>query len=488
MKRGMTTTGIALASVLLMPGCAKLAPQEAFEDVAFNVEGRIGKQVQWDMGTEDDLAARAAVRSLLSRQLTPASAVQIALLNNRSLQASYADVGIAQANLVQAGLLRNPVFDGAVTWFNDAGSTPNFAFGVAWSFVDLFRRPKRKAVARSALEEAKLDVARRVLVHAADTHAALIDYVAARQEVHLFRTVVRSARASVDAAAALRKAGNFTELQFEQNQSFLTSAKLEQAQSEARSDEAREKLNILMGLTGKQTSWSAAGQLPDIPRNAVNPRNVERRAVEVSLEIAAARQKLVTLGRQFRLVRKESLLPDVDGGVEYDREVEVERDEDTGAKKKDFRKSFGPTFGIEIPIFDHGQARKAGALLKIRQAEDTLWALAVQVRSAARLSLARYKSTRSTLTYYRKAVLPQAERVLKGMQRGYNAMQESIFQLIAARRQQILAGRQLIQARRAHWIAYVRFQQLMRGSMPGGADTGAADVAAMADAGSGGGH
>ncbi|MDH3579475.1 MAG: TolC family protein [Hyphomicrobiales bacterium] len=485
----MKFLGLGVALSMVVSGCARLAPQEAFDDVAFEVGERIGKRVQWDMGTSDDLAANAGVRSLLSRQLAPASAVQIALLNNKSLQASYAEVGIAQANLVQAGLLRNPVFDGAVTWFNDAGGTPNLAFGVAWSFVDLLQRPKRKAVARSALEEAKLEVARRVIVHAADTHTAFIDFVAATQEVELFRSVVKSARATVNAAAALRKAGNITALQFEQNQSFLTQAKLELAQAEARGAEARETLNVLMGLTGSQTRWSAPNRLPGIAGAAINTHDIERRAVQASLEIAIARQKLVTLGRQFRLVRKQSLLPDVDGGVEYEREVEVEADEETGEKEKTLREAFGPTFGVEIPIFDRGQARKAGVLLKIRAAEDSLWALAVRVRSAARLTRARLETAGKTERYYRKAVLPQRERILQGTQRDYNAMQESIFQLIAAKRQQILAGREFIQAQRAYWIAHVRFQQLMSGALPGAAGEKAVEMAsAGANGGDAGGH
>ena len=481
---------MAAALAFAVAGCARLAPQEAFDDVSFAVGERIGKRVRWDLGSDDDLAARAAVGTLLSRQLTPASAVQIALLNNRALQAAYADVGIAQANLVQAGLLRNPIFDAAIPWSDAAGTIPDLAFGLTRSFVDLLRRPQRKAVAWSQLEEAKLEVIRRALSHAADTHAAFVDYVAALQEVELFKTVERSARASVDAAAALRKAGNFTALQFEQNQSFLTQAKLELAQAEGRAGEARERLNLLMGLTGGQTSWSAPARLPDAPPAAGLPVHVEARAVRASLEIAIARQRLVTLGRQLRLVRKESLLPDVEIGVEFEREVEVEEkdEEEGGIKEFSFRKVLGPTFEIEIPIFDRGQARKAGAFLRIKQAEDALWALAIRVRSAARLARVRLQTAAKTAAYYRRAVLPQAERILRGTQRNYNAMQQSVFQLISARRQQILAGRQNIQAQQAHWIAHVRFQQLMNGTLPG-ADAGAVEMAsAGVDGDDAGGH
>ena len=49
------------------------------------------------------------VKALLGNDLTAEAAVQIALLNNRKLQAVYNRLGIAQADLVQAGLPPNPI-------------------------------------------------------------------------------------------------------------------------------------------------------------------------------------------------------------------------------------------------------------------------------------------------------------------------------------------------------------------------------------------
>ena len=68
----------------------------------------------WNLGTELDAQVDQEVRALLQDTLTVDGAVQVALLNNRNLQALYAELGVAQADLVQAGLLRNPVFDGLV--------------------------------------------------------------------------------------------------------------------------------------------------------------------------------------------------------------------------------------------------------------------------------------------------------------------------------------------------------------------------------------
>ena len=100
--------------------------------------------------------------ALLHDTLTVDGAVQVALLNNRTLQALYAELGVAQADLVQAGLLRNPVFDGAVR-FLLSGGPAKVDLSAALDFLDIFYLPLRKRVAAARFEEAKPQVTGAVL-------------------------------------------------------------------------------------------------------------------------------------------------------------------------------------------------------------------------------------------------------------------------------------------------------------------------------------
>ena len=77
------------------------------------VEERSASKIFWNSGTELDKEAAEKVGSLLKKKLTADDAVQIAMLNNRDLQAVYSDLGVAQADLVQAGLFKNPIFEAA---------------------------------------------------------------------------------------------------------------------------------------------------------------------------------------------------------------------------------------------------------------------------------------------------------------------------------------------------------------------------------------
>lgn len=482
MKQSRTALVVTTVALLTSGCAASLSPDPAFEDVALTVQERTGKRIEWDSGSDEDQRVHSHIDQLLGKPLNAGRAVQIALLNNRELQASYASLGVAQADLVQAGLLTNPVIDGSFLWpYRPEAGAVQTATGIIFNFIELFWKRYKMAVAQSALEEVKLQVSGMVIDHAAKTNLAFIDYVASRQQIELFRKVVASARAGVVSAKAVREAGNSTPLDFEQQQSVLTQAKLDLANAEAASASARERLNVAMGLTGRQTKvWRAPMRLPSAKGSTTLFDSIEQVAVERSIELAAMRQKIITLGYRHKLTRKQSLIPDIGLGVEI---------ETTKEKGEEREYEAGPIFDVTLPLFDQGQAKRARGIMEIRQAQDAYWAMGVRVRSAARLTRAELLTAHKAVMYYQRAILPQQARLLLATTQQYNAMQEDVFRLIRAKREQIQAGRGYIEALRAYWRARSNYQQLKSGRLPDGGG-GPAMVAAAAGGGGGddGGH
>src|ERR1700716_482638 len=78
----------ALLSTLALSGCATFSSDGGMTVVANAVGETLKKDVISIRTTEDAEAARNAVKRLLRRPLTVDTGVQIALLNNRGLQAS----------------------------------------------------------------------------------------------------------------------------------------------------------------------------------------------------------------------------------------------------------------------------------------------------------------------------------------------------------------------------------------------------------------
>lgn len=116
-------------AILLLAGCASFTPDAGFDSVKTSVEERAGMAPRWVRNERDAGEVREAVqRTLTAGPLTADAAVQIALMNNPGLQATYGDVGIAEADLVQAGRLANPGFctaePAAATRSKSSGRSP----------------------------------------------------------------------------------------------------------------------------------------------------------------------------------------------------------------------------------------------------------------------------------------------------------------------------------------------------------------------------
>jgi cobalt-zinc-cadmium efflux system outer membrane protein len=436
-----------------LTGCAGAPKAPGFDDVRREVAARTGRQVEWDRGSADDHAVSARVSSMLAAGLTADGAVQVALLNNPNLQATYEGLGVAQAELVQAGLLRNPVFDADVKFLEGGGGTI-VELAVVQDFLDVLFIPARQRVAAAALEAEKLRVTGAVLDLAGEVRRAYYDHAAAEQTLELRRTVAAATDVSYDQARRLRDAGNITALDLVNEQAQHETAKLDLARAEAAVLETRERLNVLMGLWGPDTSWALGERLSDPPGEEVATSDVERRAVESSLELAVVRKQVEAAGRTLGLRRSLGLLPELEVGAAAEREPEGEW-------------GVGPAVSLPIPLFDQGQAKIAAARAELRRARRQYLAAAVEVRSAARAARNRLVAARDRAVYIKQVLLPLRQEITRQSQLQYNAMLVGAFQLFQARQAEVEAGAGYVEALRDYWVARSELQQVESGRTSG---------------------
>ena len=103
-------SGALLAMAAVVGGCASFSPDGGFGSVQQTARDRLGKDLVMARSDADQDAIARRVGELMAKPLMVDDAVQIALLNNRGLQASYQELGITEAEVVQAGRLPNPGF------------------------------------------------------------------------------------------------------------------------------------------------------------------------------------------------------------------------------------------------------------------------------------------------------------------------------------------------------------------------------------------
>jgi len=436
-------------------GCTAIAvdPHAGFPEVSQFVTERAGKEVVWAPDAEEAPPALEVIKTRLKDGLSADDAVQIALLNNRDLQALYSRLGIAQADLVQASLLHNPVLD-AAAGFPVGGGAVSLNPSVAIDFIDLLYTPLRKRVAVAKFEETKLRVTAEVLDLAWRTQTAFYRHQANEQMLEMRRQVAASATASSELTRQLREAGNVRELDVASEGALAEEAKLDLRLAEIAVRESRETLNILMGLWGEESqAWTVASvRLPEPPREPLDAARLEARVIERSLDLAAAERLIAAAAENVTLDRTSGLFPELIVGGNGERD--------------DAEWKPGPTFTLPFPFFDRGQARIARAQAELRQARELRHALAVRIRAVVRSTRDRLDGYRDRALHYRDVLLPMRDRVLQETQLQYNAMQVGPLDLLRAKEQQIEAAVRSIDALREYWIAHADLALILAGRLP----------------------
>jgi cobalt-zinc-cadmium efflux system outer membrane protein len=444
---------IALVAVSFAVSCATVDATRDVDEVRGAVSERSPALASQEVAPSPD-AADARVRELLAHELTPESAVQLAFLRNRRLGAALAEVGIAQAEWVEAGLFPNPIVSAEVR-FGIGEPGTGAELDLVQDLVGALSIPQRRRVAESELAATKHAVAAALFDLASEVREAFFEAQAAEQLLELRQSVAEATALAADLARRQHEAGNLSDLGLAVQRALHEESKLVLAEAELTALEQRERLTALMGLWGGETRWSLAPRLPALPAEERALAGLESLAVERRLDLAAERERTASAARSLALARFYRLVPEAEMGVHSEDEVE-------GGW------SVGPSLDVPIPVFDQGQTRVAIARGRERQSEASFAALAVEIRSEVRRSWSRLQAARARAAYYEQVVLPLRTRILGETQREYNAMLVGVYQLLDAKREEIEAGRAWVESLRDYWVSRVALERALGTELPAG--------------------
>jgi outer membrane protein, heavy metal efflux system len=452
---------IMVALVLLVPPGFSLRA-EAFGKVQEEVRERAGASVQWEKEMESREETSAIVQRLLKKPLTISSAVQIALLNNRRLQATFEEVGIAQADLIEAVTVPNPSVDFEVQFPLVTGTLNRYAWLVAQEFVQILMIPLKKKISEDRLEAIEIGVADETLELVAKVKAAYFMVQADQQLISRLKLIQKTHAASLELAQNQYKAGNITDLALLQLQASYSQGRLDIARAETDFRNKREELTRLLGLWGPQTEWKIQGDIMPIPDSDFSVKRLESLAVAQRLDLRAAHRDLMSIVTGLGLTRIYRWVPVLGFGFAGERDIE-------GGL------NMGPSFRLEIPIFNQGQARIAKATSQLRRAENRLAALAVEIRSETRELRDRLIGLRDMAKFYHDDLLPTRIRIVNQALLEYNAMQLSPYELFLAKSQEMEAERSYIDTVRDYWITRAKLERTVGGRLTPRNSTSVAD-------------
>lgn len=438
----------------LLAGCTTSAPRAALPAVQSRLQARAGVQATWPLTADERTQADASVRALLGHELSVADAIQLALLNNRGLRATFEELGLSQAGLAAATRLPNPTLSASVRWPQDPPRGPNAEFGLSAPLLDGLLLPIRQRVAQERLAQVQQRVVHEVLGLVADVKLAAFE-VLARQDLRAsLATAADLGAAADDLARRQFDAGNISSLERLQAQAAAQQSRLELLHADAELGGAREQLSRLLGLSGAQVGWRLTGGLPALPDDRPLPADLEALALEQRLDLAAARQEVELAQHAVALRRKTRLLPGtVNAGVDTER--------DSGGGRVT-----GPRLELQLPLFDQGQPEIARLEAVWRQAGDRAEALGAEIGSDVRTARDAFTIARETARFVQETLLPQRRLLLRETLLQYNAMQRSPYDVLRAREQQQSAERAAIEARRDYWLARTRLERALGAPLP----------------------
>lgn len=442
------------SALLLLAGCATSSPHAALPAVQAQLGDRAEVAAAWPLTPEERAKVETSVRELLATDLTVDSAVRIALLNNRSLRATFEELGLSQAGLAAATRLPNPSLEASVRWPNVAPRGPNVEFGLSAPLLESLLLPARKSVALNLLWQTQYRVSHEVLALVAVVRRAAYD-VLAQQELRVRLAVITEVNeAAADFARRQFEAGNIPKLELAQVQASAQQTQVELARADAAIRVAREHLNRLLGLVAGQTEWKLAGGLPSLPLRDELPDHLETLALDQRLDLAALRTQTELAQKAFDLKRRTRLLPgDVNLGVDTERDSDGSR-------------VTGPRITLQLPLFDQGQPELARLAAELRQTQDRTEALSADIGSEVRAACDALNAGRKAAEFYQQTLLPQRRAILRESLLQYNAMQKSVYELLAAKEAQQRTERESVEALRDYWWARTELERALGHRLP----------------------
>lgn len=460
---------VALALALLS-GCASFSQDGGFDAVSQQVESRIGQKPAWHRTEQQRQDVGAAVEKMLVEPLTVDNAVRIALLNNPGLQAALTELGVAEADLVQAGRLRNPGFSYARLTRHDEIEIER---EITLDILGLFTLPIRRQIESRRFEQAKLQAAVEILAIAAETRKSYYGAIAAQQTAQYMEQVKETAEAGAELARRMAKVGNWSKLQQAREQAFYAEATTQLARARQAAVSERERLVRVLGVWGKQIEFKLPERLPEVPKEPGAIADLENRALKERLDIQAAQFENAGIAKSLGLTKATRFINVLDLGVIRNTSNEAPRQ--TGYEVE-----------LQIPLFDWGGAKVAKAEAIYMQSAYRLQEVAINARSEVRDAYHGYRTAFDVAKHYRDEIVPLRKLISDENLLRYNGMLIGVFELLADMREQVTAVNCYIEAQRDYWIADTDLQTALSVKSPGAMRR--MNAAMPAAGGSAGGH
>jgi cobalt-zinc-cadmium efflux system outer membrane protein len=412
---------VGVAILGSVAACASSGKAPGRADVGEAIRLRTGAALRPESGPS--LPPDVSLADGLSEQ----DAVAIALWNSPEFEASLSELGLARADLVEAGLLRNPVLSilfpvgpKQLEW------TLQFAVEALWE------RPRRVAAFSLNAHAVGERLVSRGLFFIADVQQAYVDAAAAELRADLARENVEVLRRIEGITEARLRAGDISELEARAARSDRARAEASRLLLEHDRDVAMVTLVSRMGFESTPPGLRLAPR--DGPTSPV-PCSTSDEALAIALasrpDVRAAELAIEAAGARASWERSRVL-------------VLIAELDANGQGREGYE--MGPGIVADLPIFSRNQGGISRAEAELQRAASAYLALRVQVAAEVTTARIRYEQATDAAAIWKEEIVPTLQIEERQAERAYQVGEVALLALLDVSRRLVEARGQSLEA------------------------------------------
>jgi len=376
------------------------------------------------------------------QSLTMDQALEAAFSNNPELAAAQWDIGIAQGDLQQAGLMPNP----QVSWeAEDTRRNSRTTTVLINQQIELGgKRGARVDLASRNQDAVGIELERKRNVLRADVIQAFSSASTAQQRVLLARQSLELAERGLRVAQGRIKSGKTSPVEGTRAEVQLSEVRLELRRAERDEASALQQLALVMGapLPVFLVVGDSSRSMPAVPDPLLLLDRIDRTA-ELRLAALQIDQREASLE-----LERAQRIPDltVSVGSQYDA-LERERVNVVG-------------LSMPIPLFNRNQGNVLAAARRTDQARDLRNASELRLRTEIQTTLDQWRTANTEVASFNQTILPAAQSAVDTATRGFEMGKFNFLDVLDAQRTLISARTQYIQAITEATNAWVRIERI----------------------------
>ncbi len=482
--------GLALSACFLLASCTRIEPGAELRQAEAALERSTGLRTEWASLPElQELQTDASGMVALDQVL------HLALTNNRALRADLEVIGQAKADLVQAGLLSNPMLS-VMLRFPAGGGVSDFAFGLSKDFADLWLIPSRKRVAQAMLQQRVLSFTDAAIAVATEVKTAYYNLQYLALAAALEQDNLRVLREATDIAEGRLRAGESPQLDVNLLRGRFLEAQLDLLQFQSDYRVTQRMLLRLSGVARAPDGWQAEPLSLDAPYPAVAQdeellveaallQRLDFQAAHWELESAVAefeqqqRKVIQSLGlgvngerMQSRAQPGRKILADTARASVASGKLTAPEIMSAGQRRLERAQMIdfliGPSIEVPLPIFDQNQAQIAKARFRARELLQRYEEVEQRISEGVRLAWTERRLAEDRVRVFQESLVPLQVDNLRLAETAYQSGRESILTVLLAQGELIRTRLSHAAAVRDVAVSVANLERQLAGRMPTG--------------------